>query len=89
MNLEHNTIAADLDETLCAQESCKRKQLRRKLVKYAIITACGLVVFFIFSRSETARRGYFAVGGEGVFALLPLWWWIFERVIKDTTKGLL
>jgi len=60
--------------------------LIKRIIKYSIITACGVAVFLVFNHFETVRRGYAAIGGEGAFVLLPLLWWLVEALIKDWRK---
>ena len=54
------------------------------VLKYAIITMCGLILFTLANDSANAERISNSVGGEAVFVLLPVLWWIIEGTIKDS-----
>ena len=51
----------------------KRRTRAETVLKYAIITMCA-----------NAERISNSVGGEAVFVLLPVLWWIIEGTIKDS-----
>lgn len=55
----------------------------KRIIKYAILTACGIALFLVVNYAGTMHRGYAAIGGEGFFILLPVLWWIVETVIRD------
>ena len=50
------------------------KAMVRQVLKYALLTACGCVLFYVGNRIATVRRGYAAIGGEMVFLLLPVFY---------------
>ena len=54
-----------------------------RLLKYALLTACGGVLFYVGNRIATARRGYAAIGGEMVFLLLPVFYQVGKTTIDD------
>jgi hypothetical protein len=62
----------------------KRRTRAETVLKYAIITMCGLILFTLANDSANAERISSSVGGEAVFVLLPVLWWVIERTIKDS-----
>lgn len=58
--------------------------MKKQIMKYLLLTAGGLLAFLIAHHAATASRGYEAIGGEGVFILLPILWWLIATMIKDT-----
>ena len=62
----------------------KRRTRAETVLKYAIITMCGLILFTLANDSANAERISNSVGGEAVFVLLPVLWWVIERTIKDS-----
>ena len=62
----------------------KRRTRVETVLKYAIITMCGLILFTLANDSANAERISNSVGGEAVFVLLPVLWWVIERTIKDS-----
>lgn len=61
----------------------KRRTRAETVLKYAIITMCGLILFTLANDAANAERISNSVGGEAVFVLLPVLWWVVERSIKD------
>ncbi len=61
----------------------KRRIRAETVLKYAIITMCGLILFTLANDAANAERISNSVGGEAVFVLLPVLWWVVERSIKD------
>lgn len=55
----------------------------KKAIKYAILTVCGVILFYVTHRAALPERPRGGYGGEVFFLALPLFWWIVERVIKD------
>ena len=62
----------------------KRRTRAETVLKYAIITMCGLILFTLAIDCAYAERISKSVGGEAVFVLLPVLWWIIEGTIKDS-----
>lgn len=62
----------------------KRRTRAETVLNYAIITMCGLILFTLANDSANAERISNSVGGEAVFVLLPVLWWVIERTIKDS-----
>lgn len=52
-------------------------------VVYAAITAVGVSLAVAAHGPATAWRGYDAIGGEALIALLPLWALAVEAVVRD------
>ena len=61
----------------------KRRIRAETVLKYAIITMCGLILFTLANDAANAERISNSVGGEAVFVLLPVLWWVVERSRKD------
>ena len=57
----------------------KRRTRAETVLKYAIITMCGLILFTLANDSANAERISNSVGGEAVFVLLPVLWWVIEE----------
>ncbi len=55
----------------------------KKVIKYVIITICGVILFLVLNQAANKERVVASIGGEGVFVILPLIWWVVERVFKD------
>lgn len=75
-------------------ENTKRRVKRgcpinlRPIVKYAVLTAVGILLFRVGAAIALAERGYSAIGGE-VFALfIPVFYWIFAKMIRDFIEDL-
>ena len=64
----------------------KRRTRAETVLKYAIITMCGLILFTLANDSANAERISNSVGGEAVFVLLPVLWWIIEGTIKESLE---
>lgn len=62
----------------------KRRTRAETVLKYAIITMCGLILFMLANDAANAERISNSVGGEAVLVLLPVLWWVIERTIKDS-----
>lgn len=55
----------------------------KKAIKYVILTVCGVILFIAVNRAANAERSAASFGGEVLFLVLPLMWWIVERTVKD------
>lgn len=53
------------------------------IVKYIIIAIVGAILFIIVNRAANAERSAPSFGGEVLFLVLPLMWWIVERTVKN------
>ena len=61
-------------------------KLRRVIwtvVKYAALTVCGILLYLLAAKCTLADRGYFAIGGEGLFLLLPVFYGVGHAVVRD------
>ena len=59
------------------------KPILKPFLKYAALTAVGILLYYILHGQATAERGYEAIGGE-VFALfIPGLWYIIETSFRD------
>lgn len=56
-------------------------------VAYAAITAVGVGLAVAAHGPATEWRGYEAIGGEALIALLPLWALVTETVVRDVMGG--
>jgi len=53
------------------------------VIKYAVLTAAGILLFRVGQAQALIERGYEALGGE-VFALfLPVFYYMVTRVVRD------
>jgi len=72
----------------CSRNTKRRVKIRCPvnpwaIAKYAALTLLGVLLFRAGSVKAFADRGYQAIGGE-VFALfIPVFYWMFSRVIRD------
>lgn len=64
----------------------KRNQLIWAIAKYAALTGFGILLYLLTAKQALAERGYFAVGGEGLFLLLPVLYGVTHAVIRDWIK---
>lgn len=53
---------------------------------YAVLAGIGIALFRWGHAYATRERGYIAIGGEMFFLLLPLLWWMFSNIVKDTIR---
>jgi len=51
--------------------------------KYIALTAIGVLLSLAAHVYATAERGYEAIGGETLFILLPVMWWLAEQMVRD------
>lgn len=59
----------------------------RAVVKYAVLTAAGILLFKAGQASALTERGYAAIGGE-VFALfLPVLYYMISRAFRDAISA--
>ncbi len=60
----------------------------KRLIKWAAISILSVILFLIGKESALRERGYSAIGGEYLLLLLPVFYYIFERVIKDWIEAI-
>lgn len=76
------------------QKTRTRRKRRRKLeihigavgrtiIKYAILTLIGIVLFRAGAAAALRDRGYEAVGGEAFALLLPVLYYLISTTVKD------
>ena len=56
------------------------------VLKYAALTAAGVLLFHWGQGYALAERGYKAIGGEALLLGLPLFWYLTETTIRDTVR---
>lgn len=56
------------------------------VLKYAALTAAGVLLFRWGQGYALAERGYEAIGGEALLLGLPLFWYLTETTIRDTVR---
>lgn len=56
------------------------------IAKYVVLSVCGLALFRVASAFAFAERGYTAIGGEAVFILLPLFYYLFSALARDMRR---
>lgn len=76
-----NEIFRRTEET----EQTERAAHRRgwTIAKYLFLTACGFALYRNASVLAIAERGYKATGGETLFLLFPLFYYLFSTLIRD------
>lgn len=55
----------------------------KKIIKYAFLTVCGVILFIIVNRAANEERTVASIGGEAFFLTLPIMWWAVKRIAKD------
>lgn len=58
------------------------------VLKYAALTAAGVLLFRWGQGYALAERGYEAIGGEALLLGLPLFWYLTETTIRDTVRDI-
>lgn len=62
----------------------KRYQILRVAAKYATLSIGGILLYLFVAKYALAERGYFAVGGEVFFLLLPVLYYTVTTIIRDS-----
>lgn len=72
------------------RQTCDKKQGVKQIkkviktaLKYIIIAVVGVILFFLTHRAALTERTTGGIGGEVVFIILPLIWWLVERTVKE------
>lgn len=60
-----------------------KKATRRIVIKYAILTLVGIILFCAGAAAALKERGYQAVGGEVFALLLPVLYYLISTTIQD------
>ena len=55
----------------------------RPILKYAALTLAGIMLFRAGQARALTERGYAAVGGEGFALLLPAFYYLISRAVRD------
>ena len=58
------------------------------VVKYILLTGGGGLLYILAAKYALAERGYFAVGGEVFFLLLPVLYYVTAMVIRDYLRDI-
>ena len=53
------------------------------VAKYAVLTLAGIMLFQAGQARALTERGYAAVGGEGFALLLPAFYYLISRAVRD------
>jgi drug/metabolite transporter superfamily protein YnfA len=57
--------------------------VKKAIIKYLILTFCGVALFLLAHEYANYTRGYAAIGGEGFFILLPVFWRLGMSTVRD------
>ncbi|WP_298029725.1 hypothetical protein [uncultured Dysosmobacter sp.] len=63
-------------------------QILRRVVKYAALTVCGILLYLYAAKYALTQRGYFAVGGEVFLLLLPVYYYIVSTIVRDVIRDI-
>lgn len=55
---------------------------------YALLTVAGVLLYRVGAVYALRQRGYYAVGGEAVALLLPVFYWLVSTLIRDFLRDL-
>lgn len=55
----------------------------RTAARYVILTVAGVLLYKAGAACALRERGYFAIGGEAVFLLLPVLYCLAAAVVRD------
>lgn len=58
------------------------------VAKYTMLTGVGVLLYIMAAKYALAERGYFAVGGEGLLLLLPVFYGLIEAVLRDAMRDI-
>ncbi len=58
----------------------------RTVAWYVFLTAAGVLLYKLGAAYALRERGYFAVGGEAFFLLLPVLYYIVSVAIRDIIR---
>ena len=65
------------------QKAIARRQRIQVILKYAILSVLGIVLYFAGRKIAYMERGYFAMGGETLVFLLPVFYYIVSTMARD------
>jgi len=66
----------------------KFQQILRVVAKYATLTAFGILLYMFAAKYAFEERGYFAVGGEGFFLFLPVFYYLAATMIRNIIRDI-
>lgn len=55
----------------------------KTVARYVLLTAAGVLLYKAGAACALRERGYYAVGGEAVFLLLPVLYCLAAAVVRD------
>ena len=58
------------------------------VAKYILLTGGGVLLYIMAAKYALTERGYFAVGGEVFFLLLPVLYYVATTVIHDYIRDI-
>ena len=58
----------------------------RTVAWYAVLTVAGVLLYKLGAAYALRERGYFAVGGEALTLLLPVFYYCAEAMVRDIIK---
>lgn len=64
----------------------KALRLAEAALTYILLAVIGAFLFSYASHTAEIERGYKALGGEALYILLPLWWFLAKETIKQTKE---
>lgn len=75
----------------CSRNMKPRRKRKRELpvvdvwpvLKYAALTLLGFMLFKAAAIQARIDRGYSAVGGEAMFLLLPVIYYLISKTVRD------
>ena len=75
----------------CSRNTKPRRKRKRELpvvnvwpiLKYAALTLLGFMLFKAAAIQARIDRGYSAVGGEAMFLLLPVIYYLISKTVRD------
>lgn len=78
----------EMQKTHDRRKRCRKPEIRigavwRVVIKYAILTVIGIVLFRAGAAAGLRERGYKAVGGEAFALLLPVLYYLISTTIRD------
>ena len=61
-----------------------RERVRLAVIaKYAALTLLGFILFKMAAAQARIDRGYSAIGGEAMFLLLPVLYYLISKTVRD------
>ncbi|MEG1563825.1 MAG: hypothetical protein RR365_08875 [Bacteroides sp.] len=60
--------------------------MRKAVIKYAVLSLLGIVLFNLCSKLALNERGYYAIGGEVFMLLLPFFYYIITSTAREVYR---